>query len=357
MIILALVVLGGFTMCGKNDVVAHEEDPWIDLCGNTPIRFASRNSNLQTKTTTLEPGTHFGVFAFYQPGTLSPSAPGEWSPQNMPNFMFNEDVTYDGSYAYTPIKYWPNNEENTISFWGYCPYDAQGESPNPMLLKTRINNTRYTKDNESVGIPDVKFTVTNGQTDLLISDIEENQSYRGGHPASGIVTLHFHHALCKVDFKVYKANEVSDGTNITLKAIKLNYLWLTGIHNQEDNAWGNWSGDPNSLIVLSDGNYTLYKKNPDPEIETSPSIPSVMPMPQPLEHLADVEGVFLHVECRVGAEDMIGDYYLYGTGGITEWEKEKHYTYNIYISPGNPIIFSASVAPWDEDDGYVNIIK
>ena len=50
MIILALVVLGGFTMCGKNEVVAHEEDPWIDLCGDQPIRFSSSMATPATKT-------------------------------------------------------------------------------------------------------------------------------------------------------------------------------------------------------------------------------------------------------------------------------------------------------------------
>lgn len=132
MAILALIALGGLTMCGKNDVVPDEEDPWTELTGDQPIRFSSTLAAIATKDP-LDNNTTFGVFAFYQPGTSG--SPGAWGSgsERTPNFMYNEDVLYSGgTYTYSPIKYWPNNSYNTISFWAYCPYTT-----NPSMLNSK----------------------------------------------------------------------------------------------------------------------------------------------------------------------------------------------------------------------------
>jgi len=40
-----------------------------------------------------------------------------------PDFMYDQKVTYDGSnWTYSPVKYWPNNESEKISFFSYYPY-------------------------------------------------------------------------------------------------------------------------------------------------------------------------------------------------------------------------------------------
>lgn len=48
-----------------------------------------------------------------------------------PNYMYNQQVTYDGStWTYTPVKYWPNtvdgdgSHKDYISFFAYYPYTA-----------------------------------------------------------------------------------------------------------------------------------------------------------------------------------------------------------------------------------------
>jgi len=41
-----------------------------------------------------------------------------------PDFMYNQKVTYEGesNWTYSPVKYWPNNESEKISFFSYYPY-------------------------------------------------------------------------------------------------------------------------------------------------------------------------------------------------------------------------------------------
>lgn len=41
------------------------------------------------------------------------------------DFMHNQQVTYASSaWTYTPVKYWPNNEDEHISFFAYAPHEA-----------------------------------------------------------------------------------------------------------------------------------------------------------------------------------------------------------------------------------------
>lgn len=83
-------------------------------------------------------GNGFGVFAMYQDG-------GDYPANNttlLPNFMFNEHVSWSGGWTYTPLKYWPNETTNDsqdpaavmpgpgtpganldkLSFFAYAPY-------------------------------------------------------------------------------------------------------------------------------------------------------------------------------------------------------------------------------------------
>lgn len=68
----------------------------------------------------------FGVFAYYTDNI-------EYDAQSLPNFMYNQEVTYAGSaWTYSPIKYWPNEYGSTaisddvdkVSFFAYTPYVA-----------------------------------------------------------------------------------------------------------------------------------------------------------------------------------------------------------------------------------------
>ena len=144
------------------------DDGWTPLAGAQHVTFSSSLVAPATKGA-LPSGTTFGVFAFYQPGTIGGAA-GAWNGNRTPDFMFNQPVQFDGTdYTYSPVKYWPSNIENTLSFWAYSPYNASAD------LLARNSAASYTSTSEN--IPDIRFTVTDGKADLLYSNIVENQKY------------------------------------------------------------------------------------------------------------------------------------------------------------------------------------
>jgi hypothetical protein len=79
-------------------------------------------------------GEGFGVFAFHHANTDYAAGAA------IPNFMFNEHVTWSSGWGYSPLKYWPNetqqdsqtgpatstdsptNRLDRISFFAYAPY-------------------------------------------------------------------------------------------------------------------------------------------------------------------------------------------------------------------------------------------
>lgn len=71
-----------------------------------------------------------GVFAFYQPAVNGiEAAKFTTAKYPTPNFMYNQQVTMAsgeaGKWTYTPVKYWPNNTNDKLSFFAYAPYDTK----------------------------------------------------------------------------------------------------------------------------------------------------------------------------------------------------------------------------------------
>ena len=131
------------------------DEGWTELGGDRPVLFNSSLAAPVTKSSTLPDNTTFGVFAFYQPGTSG--NPGTWSNSRTPDFMFNQPVlfrladspTSSNTYTYSPTRYWPSNDYNTLTFWAYYPYTAT-----PDFL---VANSTDPYTNTSAGIPDIRF--------------------------------------------------------------------------------------------------------------------------------------------------------------------------------------------------------
>lgn len=338
------ITLAGLTMCGKNEVLSNE-DEWDNLTGDTPISFNTSTSTLQTKTTTsLEPNTHFGVFAFYQPGVIG-GASGEWSSSCTPNFMYDQDVRYNGStYSYSPIKYWPNNQENTISFWAYFPHDASGLS-----FKT---STGYSYSNSSTGVPVMQFNAVTGKglIDLMLADFDNiNQS----KPTLGTsVNFTFRHLLSRVIFRFTKTDDNDDNFTVLLRDVR-----ITNIYNTADNANGSWSSYSNqsTLSVYQD---TTPEDDSDNLVvpKTGADDMVLMPIPQPLYGTdAKISITYLVIPSgssvgdEINAEVYVKDLHDGWSQPTDGWEKNTQYTYNVNITPGNPIglFVTVTTTPWD----------
>lgn len=117
---------------------------------------------LKTDATLKDAG--FGVFAFYTDNNT-------YDQQFLPNFMYNEQVKWNGAdaWAYAPVKYWPNeygdkaesDDSDKISFFAYAPYVPVNNSTGKITgsaddAKWGINSLSR---NSATGDPMVKYLV------------------------------------------------------------------------------------------------------------------------------------------------------------------------------------------------------
>jgi hypothetical protein len=336
------------------------DDGWTVIAGTEHVSFSSNITAPATKgpdsgilppatKAALPSGTTFGVFAFYQPGTVGGTI-GTWNSNRKPDFMFNQEVLFDGTdYSYSPLRYWPSNYENTLSFWAYSPYNA---SPG-LLVRNTANN--YTSSSQN--IPDVRFTVTDGKTDFLYSNIVTNQNYASN---SGVVPFEFSHALSLIDVRAQKI-DADDKYTVTLKSVSFKGLYMTAILKNQDLSWNSYSGTRQDIPVWDDNPADASDDKVLSHTSSTP-VESVMPLPQDLNN----DSARLHVEFSVSyledpldptsvqsystsREVYLKDVFFYA--GST-WTKNSHYVLTIKIQPDKPIQFTVSWSDWGADYNY-----
>ncbi len=90
---------------------------------NNAIAFdASTDDGLTTRATgeinnqTALQAVSFGVFGSYT-GALKYENTTVSS-----DFMYNQEVKYSGGWTYRPVKYWPNDSREYVSFFAYAPF-------------------------------------------------------------------------------------------------------------------------------------------------------------------------------------------------------------------------------------------
>lgn len=333
-----IIAAVSLTLLGAGCTKTYDPAPEQDAA----IRFGAGslllNDDYATKAP-LESGTTFGVFAFKQAGTAG--APGTWNSSRTPEFMFNVPVSFDGSTcSYSPIRFWPDPASSTVSFWAYSPYDE-----NALLLESGSTASAYTSS--STGLPDMRYT-SDGHTDFMVSDLVKDQTFASN---SGVVELPFGHALSLVDVSVVKVDPTSKYT-VKLKAVRFDGIYSTAV--LRSSGWADWSG--------ARGNLVLYADNPADNTDditlttTAQSLPPVIPLPQELTNAA----ARLHVEFTVSyagilherttAREVLLSNVFENVG--SHWEKNKHYTLELRVSPDDPIEFTVSWSDWGDVFNY-----
>lgn len=326
----ALLLLGS---CGKE-----QEPGWNGLWDSGfPVTFSACQAPAATKTSDPVPTTiHFGVLGFEQEGVAGdPGTPGSWSQlatKNWtPEFMYNVEVYHNGTaWTYSPAKQWPSDVINTITFWAYAPY-----SGTPDLLESGTNNSY---DDTSVGLPDVRFTVTDGSDDLLFSELKEDLD-----KTDGTVQFLFHHALSQIRFFAKKVDATSRFT-VNLTSVRLDGLKMTAVHRS--GGWTDYSSTTGSITLISSSQElgTNYPASP---------YATVMPLPQTFSG----SGATLHLEYTIQSADMltprtaIHDIPLDGIF-TADWVEENQYTLKVHITPDDPIEFTVTWSSWGSATNY-----
>ena len=194
-------------------------------------------------TTDLE-NQSFGVFAYYTDN--SDYVEGT----STPNFMFDQFVEHDGSaWTYSPLKYWPNEATDKLSFFAYAPHRKQSNG----------NITLGSFTNTTASAPSLTYTLDDDQSkhvDLLWADLVPNQTKQNTEDKVHFV---FKHALSRIGFKSVAvidessndangniddgahSNPLDGDTKITLKSIKLTgNFYKGGTFNLGTGAWDDY---------------------------------------------------------------------------------------------------------------------
>ena len=163
-----------------------------------------------------------------------------WSNTATPNFMCNQQATNIGleqPFSYAPLKYWPNENEDKVSFIAYYPYTSNSSADVTALGLTAL------LDNTGTGLPSFQFAVKDNvkqQVDFMVSDLLPNlpngtMAVTPGAPAgrddltvTDRVRFLFRHALAKIEFRVI----VDEAARQDLAYYTLKGIQLTNIYNK-----------------------------------------------------------------------------------------------------------------------------
>lgn len=176
------------------------ESPSVPLVFSTTVDAQTRGGALTTDNLSSA-----GVFAYFTNGAFDASTA-------KPNFMYNQKLEKSGgAWTYSPLKYWPNNENDRITFVAYAPY-VDGTTPGG-------SNPSFT-GLTAVGYPVLTYTVPAkeaDQTDLLAAAPLKDRYYSAVTGSS--IKLDMQHALTKVTFKVKSGDKYAKKvTSLSVKA-------------------------------------------------------------------------------------------------------------------------------------------
>lgn len=247
-----------FSACTKK-IGDETENPCPPLSFKVELRWDDATA-LNTKApsglvTEFTKGESFGLFTC--------KTTNRWEVDSVlatTNFMYNQQVTFDGNnYIYSPLKYFPE-DGSRLSFFGYYPYITTGGSAYGIELPST----------NAKGTPQLKFTIKDDisqQVDLLYTaalNMTSSQIIPEGN-----VKLVFRHALTQIKFSAKLVSDLVNATNyeVTINSVKFNNIKKTGFLYMANGTWRNWSNNAsftaiNSTIPLTSSTPKYLQEKP-----------------------------------------------------------------------------------------------
>lgn len=222
--VMALSLLASLSGCQA------EGDEQDKPQGTIPVGFSGDVSQTRAGTEYASAAdlTAIGVFAYFTNGAFSEGSA-------TPNFMYNQKVERqsNGSWTYSPVKYWPNNAKDKLSFFAYAPY---------MDEKATGGTNPTISGNTATGFPKLTYTVpaaAANQTDLLASVPLMNRTYTN----DGKVAFTMNHALTKAAVCIKSKDKESNKklTAFTITSATSGTLTFRAPANDADKGFA-WSG-------------------------------------------------------------------------------------------------------------------
>lgn len=178
-------------------------------------------------------GKGFGVLAYYHSSDDANVA--VWADTDKPNFMYNQQVKGDGTgaaaalnWTYSPIKYWPNDTKDRISFFAYAPWEEQSGSQAAVLSA-----------NTKEGIPTITYTIADLPGNMIDFTVAK-PLYEKAKPDNSSsftsndskINLNFTHVLTRLNFFAWTSNEGDGGHDDKTKVVVTD-LQIVGTGNSK----------------------------------------------------------------------------------------------------------------------------
>ncbi len=227
-------------------IACNNEGPDLSQQAQRPVTFSTFTGQFQTRGAedlkTFPDGGSMGIYAYYHENS-------NWAADAatiIPNFMYNQKATYiaeQSIFSYYPLKYWPNSENNKVSFIAYYPY-SNGDADDGTDYDIETTGVAPLLANSEAGLPTFSFTVSDdadNQKDMLVSNLIVNlPKSRDTKDDPGTefndltiydkVKFLFNHALAKVEFRIVADPAISkDIVKFKiLEALKISNINKTG---------------------------------------------------------------------------------------------------------------------------------
>jgi hypothetical protein len=370
----------------------------MELQQHKPIAFtaytamSTRSSELYTADRGFSEGQSMGVYAYLHDNTT-------WSAAATPNFMWNQQATSaeKGQFNYSPLKYWPNEISDKVSFIAYFPYTnaaiVEADPANPVnpastastgltpLLTNEGTNSLLEGD---TNLPAFRFTVKdadNKQVDFLLSELLANLPNGTGNISPSNATdrseltvvdrVHFvfRHMLAKVEFRISADPEVRrDIAHFRLNSLSVSNLFNNGLLKP------NYSAGTTTYQWTE--HTTKHGVNPTYSLPVTTYVPYLL-MPQTIEDEVELsldytitfksDGTTYHYEGTTPVADQEYTYRNTSTlqlntmlksgssDPLDEWLPNHHYVYNIRLR-ANRIDFTGQVVEWGDTEPIDDIV-
>lgn len=362
---LAMVTMLVGTGCSTDEVVNDYSPENAIQFGTYVGRDAQGRGSIINEAALKAEGNGFGVFAYY-------TGQSDWSSEtHKPDFMYNQYVKYETSaWGYSPLKYWPNNEGDKLTFFAYAPFRETDGTFSENITSIPANN--------AAGYPMIGFTVSEtvkNQKDLLYADVDADSKKLMDltkQTINGDVEFHFKHALSKIAFYAETMIDAvnTDGTGtadgatitdksldasttVTIKSIDLTgTFYPSGKLNLRN---GSWTKDAAQSITYSlvTGNFKESGKVNNGRTLLNEDGSYIMIIPR--DEDGAEESITIKVVYEVKTEDTSldgGNSTIENTHTATfdfdKFEQGKSYAFALHLGLTS-VKVTASVANWGEE--------
>ena len=346
---LAVILLAGVA-CVKLSTYSDAEKVPVGFSVYSPTVPGSKaDPAFYVPSTRIPAGGEIAVYAWYHDNS-------GWEADKTtlnPNFMYRQYVKNDTSnpdapnFVYSPVKYWPNESSDSLSFWALYPFHKVGDAdpalPAGLVLYASGGSTPYGPD--SAGLPVVEYTasyVPKEQIDLLFSEMKADQS----KPAvGGKVDLRFRHVMSKILFNVTNSSEdLPVGASVLVKSLTVTNIYTKATCSNPSASIASAAQAEAFWSAASVAHDIIINPAVDPDVELGTSEAVLLVMPQSILSTAQLT---LTYDIGFVAADDPDDFITYSTNivstiplwrdsdgvhsayGVKKWLAGRQYQYNI----------------------------